>query len=147
MNLTLGLFGVAGFLSYELSFLLNILKSGTRLEKEAVKSASYFCIVSLFSIVVFIVTCIFTIPDIAENVWPGNFRNIGIYEAARAIVVGLATVHIYKNPGKLKINGVRVETTKADINFSAGVASIHGWWRHYKKIERQLKDKRIKDSG
>ena len=128
MNLTIGMLGMLGFITYEVSFLLSLSRHGSTIDKRAVRNWRYIVLVFVFAMLAFIVTCIFGVPDLAGNLFPVKFDNVTIAAAARAFLVGVASVHLYKTTDKFPIPNARVETSRVNVELLS-FKSIHRWWK------------------
>ena len=128
MNLTLGLFGLLGYLTYEGGFVLRNFRLQTKAGRILIFDYRYYVIISLFGLLSFIVSSLFSVPDLNDTAFPPVWSNPKVFDAIRAFAIGIATVHLYKTSGKSLIKGVKTETTsaaKGDASFRA----LYEMWR------------------
>lgn len=126
-----GLFGVVGFIAYEISSYLSLGVARRKLYGRMFGTVTYFVIVCVFALLTGIVAMLFASPNMNAAVWPLEWSPITIVEGARAFLVGVATVHIYKISGKQSAGSagqIRVETTNVELD-ELEWRTILRWWR------------------
>ena len=129
MNATLGIFGVIGVLAYECSYWLSKMRSDRNTYAlKMLLEWRYYVVLFCFLCIVFVVTCVVSLQDMNVQVFPIHFANVNFMEVFRALLIGLASVHIYKTPVKSSLVRNRVETTSGQIQ-PLTISAINRWWR------------------